>query len=169
MVVRPALESDASLLPDVERSAGEVFRDVPALAWIADDEVQSEEQHRVYARAGNSWVAVDEGDRPLGFLSAEPCGEELHIWELAVRRDQQGRGAGRALFEACLRYARLRDLTAITLTTFRGLPWNEELYHRWGFETLVEENTGGRLADILSDEREHGLPSEQRCAMRLVL
>jgi len=169
MRVRVALESDAVWLPAVERSAGEAFREVPGLAWIADDEVQTEAQHRAHARAGTAWVAVDDQDRPFGFLTAKICGAELHIDELSVRHDRQGHGAGRALFEASVQYARQRQLTAVTLTTFRDLPWNERLYHRWGFETLVAANLGERLAGILLNEAGRGLPGHQRCAMRLTL
>ena len=167
--VRLAEVGDAEFLPAVERSAGEVFRGAPGLEWIADDEEQSEERHRAYAAAGTAWVVVDEADRPFGFLSAERFGEELHIWELAVRQSDQGRGAGRALLDASFSYARQQGLAAVTLTTFRGLTWNELLYARMGFKTLREEHLGERLAQVLTDEGARGLPAERRCAMRLEL
>lgn len=169
MRVRAALESDAIVLPAIERSAAEVFRTAPGLGWIADDDVQSEAQHRAHARDGTSWVAVDDRNSPFGFLLAEFCGQDFHICELAVRHDKQGRSAGRALFEAAVQCARQRGMTAVTLTTFRDVRWNELLYQRWGFETLVAETLGERLAEILAKEARRGLPGHQRCAMRLTL
>jgi GNAT superfamily N-acetyltransferase len=157
------------LLPAIERSAGEAFRTIPDLAWIADGAVLSVEMHQTYARAGTSWVVLDETDRFVGFLSAEQCGAELHIWELAVRRDQQGRGAGRALIDTALAYAKNHGLAAVTLTTFRDVPWNEPLYAHFGFVTLNAEEMGERLSQVLEDEGAGGLPLERRCAMRLAL
>jgi ribosomal protein S18 acetylase RimI-like enzyme len=55
------------------------------------------ERYRELIAQGTSWVAVDSHDQPIGFLSAEILTDELHIWELAVRLDQQRSGHGRAL------------------------------------------------------------------------
>lgn len=167
--VRLTTEVDAPLLPAIERAAAALFRSIPDLAWIADDEVQSVAQHMAHARAGTSWVIVDDADQPFGFLSAEVCGPELHIWELAVRQDRQGRGAGRMLLEASFDHARRQRLEAVTLTTFRDVRWNEPLYAHFGFAALSTDEVGDRLSRVLAGERLSGLPSERRCAMRLVL
>lgn len=37
--IRLATLADSALLPDIETSAGESFRGLPDLAWIADNEV----------------------------------------------------------------------------------------------------------------------------------
>ena len=167
--VRKADDHDAALLPHVERSAGEAFRAIPDLAWIADDDVQSLEAHRRSLRAGCSWVIVDDYDRPFGFLSAERFDTDLHIGTLAVEQEQQGRGAGRALIETAIAFAREQGLGAVTLTTFRAVPWNEPLYARFGFVTLAPEEMSPRLFQILSREKANGLPGDRRCAMRLDL
>lgn len=167
--VRLTSKADALLLPAIERSAGELFRGIPDLAWVADDELQTVERHQAQARAGTSWVIVDEADQPFGFLSAEEYGRELHIWELAVRQDRQGRGAGRALLETSIDHARSRGLKAITLTTFREVPWNAPWYARLGFEALSLAGAKDRLASVLREEERRGLPGERRCAMRLQL
>lgn len=165
--VRPTTAGDAAALPAIERSAGEAFRSIPGLGWIADDDVLSEESHIGYARSSTSWVAVDEAERPIGFLAAQRIGEDLHIWAFAVRHDKQGRGTGRALVDAAIAHARLLCLTAVTLTTFRDVPWNEPFYAGMGFEALDRDRMGERLAGILRREVEYGLPGERRCAMRL--
>jgi hypothetical protein len=47
--------------------------------------------------------------------------------------------------------------------------WNEILYQRLGFQTLMPLEAGERLHVILLGEAERGLPPDQRCAMRLAL
>ena len=59
--IRHAVSADAALLPDIERSAGELFRTVPDLAWIAGDEVMSAEAHLEHIAQGTVWVAQEEG------------------------------------------------------------------------------------------------------------
>lgn len=165
--IRPTTRRDAQLLPDIEESAAQVFHPIPELAWIANDDVMSVETHIEYADAGTSWVAVDGSDHPFGFLCAERIGRDLHIWLLAVRLDSQGQGTGRALLETALAFATDLDLDALTLTTFRSIPWNEPFYARFGFKTLENDSVEDRLAAILQREVEHGLPGKRRCAMRL--
>lgn len=168
-LIRLTREDDVAVLPDVERSSGEAFRVVPELAWIADDDVQSADAHLEFVRSGLSLVAVDDCDRPLGFFCAGVSGGALHIWQLAVLHEQQGRGLGRALIDAGIRQARERSLSEVTLTTFRDLAWNERFYRKLGFTTLREEELDARLAQILAKEATYGLPVERRCAMRLML
>ncbi len=60
-------------------------------------------------------------------------------------------------------------MEALTLTTFRDVPWNAPLYQRLGFELLTGPEIGERLARILVGEAERGLPGDRRCAMRLLL
>ncbi|MGF6175523.1 GNAT family N-acetyltransferase [Ensifer sp. 4252] len=168
-LIRLTREDDTPALPDIERSSGEAFRVVPELAWIADDDVQSVAAHLEFVRCGLSWVAVDDRDRPLGFLCAEISDGALHIWQLAVLHERQGFGLGRALIAAAIAHARGRSLGEVTLTTFRELAWNECFYRKLGFLTLGEEGLDARLAQILAKEATYGLPAERRCAMRLSL
>lgn len=166
--IRIARETDAPWLPVLEHSAGESFRAISELAWIADGEDRSAGWYRELLARGASWLAVERGD-PVGFLAAEVIGRELHIWEFAVRQDRQRCGHGRALFGAALADARARELDAITLTTFRDVSWNEALYQRLGFVTLDRGQAGARLEAVLAAEIERGLPAARRCAMRLAM
>ncbi len=164
--IRLAHPADAVFLPAVERSAGEAFRAIPSLAWIADDTVLSEESHLKFIDSGTSWVTVSGADRPIGFLSGEVCGCDLHIWALAVHSDHQRSGRGFALINTAIDWAKKHGLAGVTLTTFRDVPWNEPFYRHAGFQTLCDDQACSRLKDLLRDEVEHGLPGEQRCAMR---
>jgi GNAT superfamily N-acetyltransferase len=167
--IRPACEDDAELLPDIEQSAALAFRAMPELAWLADGDNASPEQHRALIAAGGCWVAVDAEDRPVGFLNAGIDGKMLHIWELDVHLDWQGRGIGRALLQQAIEESRQCGLAAVTLTTFRDVAWNAPFYRKSGFRILEAEGMDNRLAALLLDEAERGLPADRRCAMRLDL
>ncbi|TPJ24528.1 GNAT family N-acetyltransferase [Mesorhizobium sp. B2-7-2] len=169
ITIRPARAEDAGALPRIEQSAGQAFRAIAELAWLADGDNISVERHRALIAAGACWVAADEKDRPVGFLSAGIAGDALHIWELDVRLDRQGQGIGRALLERAVADAGRRGLAAVTLTTFRAVAWNAPFYRKAGFRILEDVEIDERLASLLDDEARHGMPSDQRCAMRLDL
>jgi N-acetylglutamate synthase-like GNAT family acetyltransferase len=117
---------------------------------------------------GLVWVAEDDGAL-IGFAACQAFQDALHLWELAVRRDRQGEGAGRALVATAVAEARRLELPAVTLSTFRDIPWNAPFYTRLGFRELAPNALNGRLTAILMRERRLGLDAEARCAMRLDL
>ncbi len=115
-------------------------------------------------------MAVDKYDTPVGFLSAEAVAErELHIHEMSVSEGFQGHGIGRALLEAAIEWAVIHHCAALTLTTFRDVPWNAQQYGRMGFEVLSASGLDERLSALLRKEIEEGFAEGTRCAMRLSL
>ncbi|CCG08137.1 GNAT family N-acetyltransferase [Pararhodospirillum photometricum] len=169
ITIRPALLDDAPCLPEIERSSGEIFRQWPGLEWIADDEVQSEQRHRALIASGIALVAEVPGAGLAGFLNAERTADALHIWQFSVHRDQQRRGIGRQLIDALLPRALALGATALTLTTFREVPWNAPYYQRLGFVMLDDAALTPRLRGILEDEGRAAIPTALRCAMCKVL
>lgn len=168
-IVRRAHFADAAALPAIERSAAELFRLDPSLAWLADAAVPDAEHHQRAIETEDVWVAQSLDGALMGFLSAVESDNELHIQELSVSQYFQGRGTGRKLLLTAIECARDRELDGLTLTTFRDVPWNEGFYQRIGFETLRTTEVGPRLTKVLNDETAHGLPGERRCAMRFRL
>lgn len=164
-IIRPARDCDAPLLPEIERSSGEIFRQWPGLEWIADDAVQSQEQHRALIADGIAFVAEEDAHGVVAFLNGEMTAGTAHVWQIAVHREHQGRGIGRLLLQAAQQFAADKGGTALTLTTFRQVPWNEPYYQRLGFVTLDPENLAPRLKAIREAEERAGLPRAQRCAM----
>jgi ribosomal protein S18 acetylase RimI-like enzyme len=163
--IRKARPEDAAVLPAVEQSAGELFRTLPDLAWIADDQNQPAEAYLPLIANGTVWVAEDAAAGLVGLIMCERFGDELHVWELAVAGGQQGRGIGRALLDAAVTFAREAGLRSVTLTTFRHVAWNAPFYARHGFVEIAREAMDARLAEDVRLEEERGLPN--RCAMRL--
>ena len=164
ITIKIASEEDAELLTDIELSSGEAFRQIEHLAWIADDEVQSVERHLDLIRQGSSWVAHSATQGIAGFLSAERREQSLHVWQMAVHADWQKQGIGRKLIDAAVRWSFAKDITALTLTTFRDVPWNEPFYRSCGFR-VIDNDVPVSLQNILDTEVAAGLPREQRCAM----
>jgi GNAT superfamily N-acetyltransferase len=148
-------------LPRVELSAAQVFRAIAGLGWLADTATMTVERHQQLIALSTCWVVVDADDQPQGFLSAERQGDALHIHEVSVAQSIQGQGWGRQLLENAMAYAYANVLRAVTLTTFKHVPWNAPFYTRLGFKPEVDL----RLAGILADEYAHGFEPGSRCAL----
>ena len=164
VTIRPAVRDDAPMLPAVEHSASRRFLEIPDLASLPDEENLSVRAHQRYTALGTEWVAEADDRDLVGFLAAEVLLNVLHIWELAVRQDVQGRGIGRQLVNTAVSFAQDRGLVSVTLTTFSDVPWNAPWYSRLGFQI---DSNDTRLASVVRAELERGLP--RRCAMRKTL
>jgi GNAT superfamily N-acetyltransferase len=167
MRIRPALLSDINQLIAVEQSAAQAFLQLAELAWLASADGLDEKAHQAFITANGSWLAEDDQGQVLGFVCLSLEGQALHVHELSVRLQSQGRGIGRQLLDQACAVARRWGARELTLTTFAHVHWNGPFYARYGFEVLAEQELGARLQDILATERAHGLSG--RCAMRLSL
>ena len=168
-VVRRARQNDAAALPAIERSAAELFRTDPTLAWLADTDVASAAQHRQAIDNAHVWVAETTSVQLAGFIRALDFDNLLHIEELSVSLAFQGQGVGRQLLLATIEHARREQMRAVTLTTFRDVPWNAPFYQRMGFVEVAPGEHEAHLLDALQKEIEHGFAADRRCAMHLPL
>lgn len=179
--IRLARSDDAEHLPPIERAAGQMFASLPDFGWVADQLPIPAQDHRRYIARGHCLVAIPASDRagdgdgdgdaaaaPIGFIATQPFGRDLHIREVSVSPDWQGRGIGSALMRACMIDARNSGFTALTLTTFREVPWNAPFYRRLGF-TDVDPGDHSRLASELENEYAQGMPRDTRVAMTQAL
>jgi GNAT superfamily N-acetyltransferase len=165
MVLRPTTLADTALLPAIEVAAGQSFLTIPGLEWIATDSVMSAKEHEALLETDFCYVAeVDQS--VVGFIATDVADTSLHIHEISVHPDWQGHGIGRDLIMTVIDAARPYGFAAITLTTFRDVPWNAPFYERLGFQILHSASCDDRLSAIVAAEVSNGLPGEQRCAMR---
>ena len=164
--IRAARPDDGPVLQQIEGLAGERFRDV-GLDAVADDDPLALDVLTSYAVAGRAWVAVDANDRPLAYVLIDVVDGAAHIEQVSVLPEHQGRGVGRALVEVVREWAVAAGLVAITLTTFRDVPWNAPLYAHLGFEIVPEDSLGPGLRAIRDAESAHGLDPATRVCMRL--
>ena len=162
--IRLARAGDADALPAIERAAATMFERIEALRHIAAQQPIPAQRLRRYIARGHCLVAVADTGAPVGFIATEPFGRELHVWELSVHPDWQGRGIGAALLRGCIIDAGNSGFTAITLTTFDEVPWNAPFYRRLGFVDR-DPADNARLAQELAREEAHGMPPGSRVAM----
>ncbi|HET9140929.1 GNAT family N-acetyltransferase [Actinophytocola sp.] len=159
--IRTARPEELDRLPPIERASGELFRDI-GMAHIADDDpmpVATLRRHHV-------WVAVDVTDAPVAFAVAAELAGCAHLEQISVHPDHARRGIGARLIDRVGDWAAGRGLAALTLTTFRSVPWNEPYYRRLGFRVLPPGEITPELAGILAAEAERGLDPATRVCMR---
>lgn len=114
-------------------------------------------------------MAVDPADRLVGFLGAGLSRPHLHLWEIAVRRQLQRRGIGRALLLEAIGIARRLSLKSVTLTTLRNVKWSVPFYRQLGFHVMTSRELDARLVALLNNEADAGPPAIRRYAMRLLI
>lgn len=162
--IRLARPEDAKYLPEIERAASVLFADDPAAAEMDFEDTWTAEEHARLIAKGHCLIA-EKDERIVGFLATQPYGRELHIWEMDVHPDAQGQGIGAVMLRACLVDAENAGFRAVTLTTFRDLPWNGPFYGRIGFVEVEDIDAHPRLAQELAEEAAAGLPPDRRVAM----
>lgn len=166
--IRPAREEELSLLPGIERRAGRLFEGQGLPDSVLAEHTGLPELREACAE-GRLLVAAAPDGSPAGFALAENLEGHAHLEEVDVDPAHARRGLGAALVEAVCAWALARDLPAVTLTTFRDVPWNAPFYARLGFEEIPAAELAPGLVEILADEAARGLERARRVAMRRVL
>ena len=100
-------------------------------------------------RDGRLWVALAK-DVPVGFAHAELIERAaVHLQEIAVRPEHGRRGLGTKLILQVCHWAARNEYRAVTLTTFRDVPWNMPFYARLGFDVVVPEQVSAPLRAVV--------------------
>ncbi|MFE1951663.1 MULTISPECIES: GNAT family N-acetyltransferase [Streptomyces] len=165
MIIRSAESADLPRLQDIEVAAGELFRPL-GMTSVADDEPPALAELERLRQHGEAWVAAGDDGTPVAYLVAEDVDGALHVEQVTVHPDAARRGIGRALVERAAGRARERGLPALTLTTFRDVPWNAPYYARLGFRVLARAELTEGLVRIRAAEAAHGLDRWPRVCMR---
>ncbi|MFF5071335.1 GNAT family N-acetyltransferase [Micromonospora olivasterospora] len=163
--VRAAGPDELTTIQRIEVASGELFRGIGMTA-IADMPPLPLDALSRFQRAGRAWVAVDPADAPVAFAVVDPLDGAAHVQQLSVRPDFARRRIGRTLLDHVGAWAGGQGLAALTLTTFREVPWNAPYYARCGFRPLAPAELTPGLAAVLIAEAELGLHPASRLAMR---
>ena len=137
--IRLARSDDAPLLPEVEREAASLFASVADDLGIKTDrppEVNSIDTFLKAQEVGRLWVAADSDHGPVGFALVTEIDGFAHLEELDVVPTHGRQGLGSALLEAVCSWAKESAYPAVTLSTFRDIPWNGPFYLRRGFRIV---------------------------------
>lgn len=171
VTIRPAIARDVAAMQAIEVDAGEPFRAI-GLDVVADDPPPEAAVLLNAIAAGLAWIAEEESDGsdwepgPVGYVLASVVDGEGHLDQVSVRGRAAGRGIGTALVEVVLAWSKAAGHPAVTLTTYRDVPWNGPWYRRRGFVDLADADFGPSLRAILDRERAAGLEPPARIAMR---
>ncbi|RZT83419.1 N-acetylglutamate synthase-like GNAT family acetyltransferase [Pseudonocardia sediminis] len=163
-MLREASVGDVAVMRAVERAAGEPFRGL-GMDAVADDEPPPVAVLREFVDDGRAWVVERDGEVVAYLVAAvvDGCG---HVEQASVHPDHAGHRYGAALVEHLASWSRERGHPALTLTTFRDVPWNGPYYARCGFRTLDDDELGPGLRAIRADEAARRLDRWPRVAMR---
>ena len=145
MTIRVADPSEWDLLREIEDFADQMFLEV----GIGPFNTLDEDDHLATAA-----VVLVSGNPAREFACVDVVDGVAHLWQLSVHPSSGRQGIGRALVEAVCDWACSNGYPAVTLTTFRDVPWNAPFYSRLGFRTLDELSPG--LSAIRQHEKELG-------------
>jgi GNAT superfamily N-acetyltransferase len=143
--IRPARAREYALLREIEFESDRLYESIGIGPFVNDES----EDHLAQAI-----LVLVADDPPVGFVCVELVDGMPHIWQLAVHPDRGRQGIGRSLVEAVSTWAAATGYIAVTLTTYRDVPWNGPFYESLGF-VAIDELTPG-LAAIRQHERETG-------------
>jgi GNAT superfamily N-acetyltransferase len=145
--VRGVRPGDVSRLQAIQMAAGDVFRDV-GMSTVADSPPLPATSLSGYRKAGRAWVAVDDHDEPVGFVVADVVDRAAHIEQVSVHPAHARQRIGSMLLDHVAGWATRHSLLALTLITFRGVPWNAPYYERLGFRELAAAEITPGLAAL---------------------
>ena len=166
-VVRLGSDTDLAVMQEIERSAGELFRNLGMVA-VADDEPATVTELGRYVDDGRAWV-LDLGEAQVGYLLVDIVDGTAHIEQVSVRAGYTGNGYGRRLINTAIGWAREHGYPSLTLTTFTDVPWNGPYYRRLGFRPIPDDQITPELRALREHEAQHGLDRWPRECLRLDL
>ena len=158
-----ARAQDLAALPGLELAAARLLVGRAPESVLAETTTAAEFELAMVE--GHLWVAL-AGDVPVGFAHIELLeAGRAHLREIDVLPEHGRRGIGARLVEAVCDWAQDAGFEAVTLTTFREVPFNMPFYAKMGFAEIAEEESSDTLRAILADEAERGLDPTKRVAM----
>jgi GNAT superfamily N-acetyltransferase len=168
--VTPTYRITAARIGDLSRLAAIELAAARLLAGHAPESVLNEttnlEVLEEAQRAGHLWVALAD-DLPVAFAHVELIEREaVHLEEIDVHPDHARRGLGTKLVLEVCRWAASNRYAAVTLTTFRDVPWNLPFYARLGFHIVAPEHVSAPLRAVVEGETRRGLDPSRRVVMK---
>ena len=161
-MIRVAEPEDYPALQHIEVRAGELFVEVgmPEIAAHPPGELDE------LAGAEALLVAEDDDGRLVGYAWIDLLDGATYLEQLSVLPEAGRQGVGTALLDAVAAWARARGDHAITLTTFRDVPFNGPLYERRGFTHVPEAEWTDAERAVIAAQASMGMDPASRTVMR---
>ncbi len=155
-------------IPAIELAAAAMFSEadlpVEIRYRVTEDEFLQQAQ-----RDARLWVALTGDRMPVGFARAEILDGGAHLDEMDVLPDYRRQGIGTRLMHTIVDWARAGGFHAVTLVTFRHLPWNAPFYERLGFVSMQAADLGEEVRMLMAAEGRAGIDMRKRVCMKLDL
>lgn len=135
------------------------------LAALAEDEPTDAAILEDRLSTNNLWVTVLD-DAPVAFVMFREVEACAYVEQIDVLPRHAGRRLGALLLDRVAEIARDRGLAALTLSTFKDVPFNAPYYRRLGFVDLRDEGLSPGLREIRQEHVARGLDESRRTFMR---
>lgn len=165
--IRSARLEDVETMQEIERAAGRLFSEI-GMDDVAGHALPESVILGTYIEHQRAWIAAVE-DQLAGYALVDVVDGCGHLEQVSVHPAFGRQGLGRMLIGSVVDWAKARGFQAITLLTFRDVPWNGPYYVSLGFAPLPDAELTPGLRALRAHEGELGLDRESRHAMRLVL
>jgi GNAT superfamily N-acetyltransferase len=159
--IRPARLEEAGRLREIEDEAGTLFAGLGLIDEELDVSFPLDDLAR-FVSLGQVWVAATDGGLPVGMVIASVRDGAAYVEEMDVLPAYGRRGLGARLLEGVCDWAGAHGYTAVTLSTFRDVPF----YRKHGFRDLQPAEWTPGMRAIREKEAQHGLRVEARVFMR---
>jgi GNAT superfamily N-acetyltransferase len=163
--IRLAQPGELARLQQIEHEAGALFSGLGLIDETLDLGFPAQELQRLIG-LGQVWVACTADDSAVGAVITSVREGAAYVEELDVLPAHGRRGLGARLLARVCAWAEQQGYPAVTLSTFRDVPWNGPFYRKQGFRELAREEWTPGMRRIRELEARHGLHVEQRVFMR---
>lgn len=163
--IRDARPGELARLREIEDEAGQRFVGLPIYDETLDSSFPVDALARLLGMQ-QVWVVCQDDDRPVGMVIASALEGMAYVEELDVLPAHGRRGLGGRLLAHVFAWGAAQACGAVTLSTFRDVPWNGPFYRRHGFRDLTPEEWTPSMAAIRQRETEMGLKPDARVFMR---
>jgi len=161
-LLREARTEDIEAIRAIERASAQRF--IRLMDALAADEPTPREVLAARMATEGLLVAAD-AEAPVAFVMFRPVEDGLYIEQIDVLPAFAGQRIGARLLDAATDTARTRGLGALTLSTFRDVPWNAPWYRRLGFIDIADAALTPGLLEIREEHLARGLDETARTFM----
>jgi GNAT superfamily N-acetyltransferase len=166
--IRVARPDEFTRLREIEDEAGQRFVGLPIYDETLDSSFPVDALAR-FLEMGQVWVVCQDDDCPVGMVIGSILDGLAYVEELDVLPAHGRRGLGGRLLAHVCAWGAAQGCDAVTLSTFRDVPWNGPFYRRHGFRDLTPDEWTPGMLTIRQRETAVGLKPDARVFMRRML
>jgi GNAT superfamily N-acetyltransferase len=166
--IRSGQIGETEVIQAIEMRSGQRFLK-SAFPGVASDAPTSANLISDRIKCGDLLVATMDNNAPIAFAMFRPVGFSLYIEQVDVDPAFERRGIGAALLNHVLETARIKGYHALTLSTYKDVPWNAPYYLRIGFYFIPDDQLPEELLQIRREHVLRGLDESQRVFMQRFL